>query len=64
MADDATSATGNAGAPSRRAGSMKTASTMKAIPIPTSARNPRQRATATMTIANTTASMASGQARS
>ena len=64
MAAEATSATGTAGAPSRNAGSRKTTSTTKATTIPTRARSPRQRATATMTIANTAARAISGQVRS
>ena len=43
---------------------MKTTSTTNATTMPTRARSPRQRATATMTIANAAASRISGQVRS
>ena len=61
---DATSATGTAGAPSRKAGRGNTTSTTNAMTMPTSARRPRQRATATITTANARASQTNGQLRS
>ena len=61
MAPDATSETGIAGAPSRSAGNRNTISTANATTMPTSARSPRQRATATITTANVAARIASGQ---
>lgn len=53
-----------AGPPSRSAGSRNTVSTTNATAMPTSARNPRQRATATTTTAKTAASATSGHVRS
>ncbi|SKV21655.1 Uncharacterised protein [Mycobacteroides abscessus subsp. abscessus] len=64
IAADAIRASGNAGPPSRNAGSRKTASTRKATRMPTKARNPRQRATRQMTIAKAAATAISGQVRS
>ena len=62
MAD--TRATGTAGAPSRNAGNRKATRTAKATTMPIRARNPRHRATATITTANAAASAISGQPRS
>ena len=49
------------GAPSRSAGSRNTTSTANATTMPTSARSPRHRATATTTTANAAARAISGQ---